>query len=167
MRRGNATMTTSRTLKLSRTLRTNFVADCQCDHCKQYRVDTLRLNSVSFPSDSLPYWLWPVILHCKPIVTPTINELKIWSEASWWHLIAHWREYSRRQPIHCPQGIFKPDKAILRLSEKLEWGGKIRFFHCGEYGDKTRRPHYHALIFGYGFPDKKIFKKQKSGDLFT
>ena len=33
----------------------DFVADCQCQHCKQYRADTLRLNSVSFPSDSLPY----------------------------------------------------------------------------------------------------------------
>ena len=33
----------------------DFVADCTCDHCKQYRADTLRLNSVVFPSDKLPY----------------------------------------------------------------------------------------------------------------
>lgn len=25
---------------------------------------------------------------------------------------------------------------------------KIRYFACGEYGSKTRRPHYHAIIFG-------------------
>lgn len=34
---------------------------------------------------------------------------------------------------------------------------KIRFFHCGEYGEKFARPHYHALVFGYDFPDKKYF----------
>ena len=33
----------------------DFVADCTCDHCKRYRADTLRLNSVVFPSDELPY----------------------------------------------------------------------------------------------------------------
>jgi hypothetical protein len=33
----------------------DFVADCSCDHCKRYRADTLRLNSVKFPSDELPY----------------------------------------------------------------------------------------------------------------
>ena len=27
----------------------------------------------------------------------------------------------------------------------------IQFFHCGEYGEKNYRPHYHALIFGHDF----------------
>lgn len=31
----------------------------------------------------------------------------------------------------------------------------IRYFYCGEYGDLTNRPHYHALIFGADFMDSR------------
>lgn len=31
--------------------------------------------------------------------------------------------------------------------------GPFRFFMCGEYGEQTQRPHYHALLFGLDIPD--------------
>ena len=34
--------------------------------------------------------------------------------------------------------------------------GSVRYFGCGEYGSKYQRPHYHIMLFGYDFPDKKL-----------
>lgn len=34
-------------------------------------------------------------------------------------------------------------------------GARVRFFVCGEYGEKLSRPHYHACLFGFDFPDKR------------
>jgi hypothetical protein len=46
-----------------------------------------------------------------------------------------------------------------RLRKKL---GPFRFFMCGEYGETLGRPHYHALLFGLDFPDKR-----KSNSLYS
>lgn len=43
--------------------------------------------------------------------------------------------------------------------------GPFRFFHCGEYGDTTNRPHYHACVFGLDWlHDRKFYKTTKRGD---
>jgi len=45
-------------------------------------------------------------------------------------------------------------------------GPNIRFFHCGEYGERYKRPHYHACIFNFDFNDKEIFKYEKTTETF-
>ncbi|MEM2002561.1 MAG: hypothetical protein QXT77_07960, partial [Candidatus Methanomethylicaceae archaeon] len=42
--------------------------------------------------------------------------------------------------------------------------GSVRYIACGEYGDQTRRPHYHAILFGLDFLHDKITINE---DLYT
>lgn len=46
-------------------------------------------------------------------------------------------------------------------------GQKIRYYHCGEYGETTYRPHYHACLFNIDFSDKKLLTANNGNNLYT
>lgn len=63
------------------------------------------------------------------------------------------------------KSLVKRDLQLFFKRLRKELGDKkIRYFACGEYGPKTKRPHYHAVIFGEGFKErKKVTRKTELG----
>ena len=57
-----------------------------------------------------------------------------------------------------------------KLDREAEQNGTIptrfKYFACGEYGESSHRPHYHAILFGYDFPDKELHTKRNGNLLF-
>ncbi len=63
---------------------------------------------------------------------------------------------------HNPGILLKQD--FQKFIKRLRKDYKLKYFACGEYGDLTLRPHFHAILFGVNFSDdKKIFAKSKKG----
>lgn len=60
-----------------------------------------------------------------------------------------------------PNGSLQPQDFVLfmkRLRKTLPPG--VRFFQCGEYGDKLARPHHHALLFNTPLHDLRLHSSQ-------
>lgn len=64
---------------------------------------------------------------------------------------------------HVPERLEKaPFQKFMKRLRKY-FPQKIRFFACGECGEKSERPHYHAVLFNVDFDDKEFLKRSKSG----
>ena len=67
-------------------------------------------------------------------------------------------------------GYLKPEDLtnfLKRLREKearIKNHENIRYFSCGEYGDNTQRPHYHAIMFNLNIEDIELLKYDENGN---
>lgn len=51
-------------------------------------------------------------------------------------------------------------KFAKRLRKRM---GRFRYLMCGEYGERTWRPHYHALLFGLDFHmDRQVWERKRA-----
>jgi hypothetical protein len=68
-----------------------------------------------------------------------------------------------------PHDLSLDPKHFQRFIRKLRKRcGKVRYYHCGEYGDETDRPHYHAILFGVDFRhDRVLYRRTSYGNLYT
>lgn len=85
---------------------------------------------------------------------------------------ASWFVTMTYAPEELPEfGSLKPaDLAgfFARYREKLRRRGQeLRYYACGEYGEATDRPHYHAVMFGPRFLDREEVTRRSGEPVYS
>lgn len=77
-------------------------------------------------------------------------------------------------PLLQGPGIYRRETLVMRDAQlfmkrlRKKFGEGIKFYMCGEYGDETFRPHYHAILYSVAFDDMRRVGENKRGEgLFT
>lgn len=69
---------------------------------------------------------------------------------------------------HVPEfGTLDPRDPTLFLKRlRRRVSERISYYICGEYGDRTQRPHYHAVLYGAGFLDRDCIGHRSGAPVF-
>lgn len=69
---------------------------------------------------------------------------------------------------HVPAGrSLRPGDFVKFMKRLRHKAPGVRFFQCGEYGEKLGRPHHHAVLFGCGFGDREFYRERNGVRLDT
>jgi len=65
-----------------------------------------------------------------------------------------------------PVGVHPRDYQLFMKRLRKKFQG-VRYYYCGEYGEKNNRPHYHACLFNINFADKQLYKMSNGIPLYV
>lgn len=68
--------------------------------------------------------------------------------------------------IHPFWSLKKKDYQDFMKRLRKKKGTGIKQYYCGEYGDRTGRPHFHAILFNCDFDDKQLFTRRDGNELY-
>lgn len=72
-------------------------------------------------------------------------------------------------PENIPEnGALDPEdfrQFVKRLRRRVE--APVSYYVCGEYGETTFRPHYHAVLYGPAFLDKRLLTHRSGAPVWT
>lgn len=92
----------------------------------------------------------------------------------------HFTKFMKRLRLFIEEHTWNGEKYVRNASIKvfnaktkkyknktIKCYNRIRFYMCGEYGSQLKRPHYHAIIFGYDDPGKELYSQKEGISLYT
>lgn len=116
----------------------------------------------------------PITITCKQCIGCKLERARDWATRCMHEASMHERNVFLTltwDDAHLPadgQLEYLPFQLFMKRLWKFAQPWDQRFYMCGEYGGLYRRPHYHALVFGFDFDDKSFYKRSESGDkLYT
>lgn len=105
-------------------------------------------------------WYKGIPFGCGQCLPCRINRRRIWTLRMMLEFMVQQKglfitlTYDDEHLPHSPSGrptlVKKDYQDFMKRFRKAIYPLTVRFFACGEYGSKTERPHYHAIIFGVG-----------------
>ena len=140
-------------LIFKRTSRTTQTLEVACGQCLGCRLDRALMWAMRIVHESTLY----LDQHGSCFITLTYRDR---SECTSLQL---------RQGHHVPDDTSLNKKHFQNFIKRLRkrYPQKIRYFHCGEYGSETLRPHYHACIFNHTFDDLQLYRSDEGINTYS
>ena len=89
-----------------------------------------------------------------------VHELQMHDEKALFLTLTYSDEY-------LPEDLSIRKEEMQKFMKRVRKKHKFSYYACGEYGDKTNRPHYHAIIYGLELDDLEEFGRNPvTGDIY-